>query len=510
MVALGLCAIGVLVLGPYVHTGGFANDDWVEQAWAHFGGFGRVFQVLIGGTPRRPLGAVYFGLTHTLLGGHQHWQLALAAAERLAISLGLYAVLRELRLDRLTAAGAAGLALLFPFSDATWLWISGGQVGLAAALWLWGLWSALHALRATRGGCAWRACGLILYVASILLYEIALVAILLSGALYLLCARRGAAVRHWMVDIACTVVVAVFVTSRLIPLWSGTDLHQVQSLSATLQHARLILDQSITLAGRSLVPFGHSGRWALTLSALAILAAAGVVARHTADRRLRGEIVKLLLLAAGGVVATMASWAMITFAAPTEWYVPLVTGLSNRVNVLAGVGLSSLAVALARLVGLLLFRRKAAAPRLVAGLAIVAIGAGYFHRVVNDRVTWTSAESDREAVLSGLHVALGTPRPGTAIIASGFPLWSGPTVPVFATYADLMSATQVMWNDPSIIALPAAPGSIGCHSAGITVADIGPAAEAPYGRTYFVYVPTRRVTLINDVAGCRAVAVRIG
>jgi hypothetical protein len=163
-----------------------------------------------------------------------------------------------------------------------------------------------------------------------------------------------------------------------------------------------------------------------------------------------------------------------------------------------------------RLLGLLLLRWKAGAAGLFAGLVIFAIGAGYFHDVVGDRATWTRAERERLLVLSTLRAALGRPRPGTTIIASGFPLWIGPTIPVFATYLDLDTAAQVMWNDPSIVALPAGPASISCQSTGIAVAGIGPAAQAAYGRTYFVNVPTKRAIRVSGVAACRSMAASIG
>ena len=511
LVGFGLFALGLIAFLPYVRAGGFLNDDFVEQWWAHFGGFGRAFDILIHGWPRRPLGAVYFASVHTLLGNHQHWQLAWAAGLRILVSVALFGVLRELHIDRFAAGGAAALAMIFPFSDADWLWAAEGQVDLAVALWLFGLWAALRATRRSAHGWTLHTVAVILYAASILLYEITLLATAIGGALYLVRAPRRAALRRWGVDLVVCGAVFLFVTSRQIRLWSGSDQHQTQDLHDTLRHAGLIVDQGLTLMARSVFPFGEPARGVVALCALAIIATAGAIASRTSDHELRHALVRMLSLGAGGILVTGAGWAMVASAKPQDWYLPLATGISNRTNVLAGIGFSLLAVALASLLGLLVSKGASARTR-SAGAAVLALimigvtGVGYLTHVANDRSTWLRAQRLRGSVLRAARIAFPIPPTNSSIIASGVPLWAGPTVPVFATSVDLMGAVDVMWNDITIAALPAAPASVGCNASGISVAEIGATAPAPYGRTFILDVPTNQAIRISNQAECQAVA----
>ena len=135
----GLCLIGLqfLIGFTYVRRGGFVLDDWLLAAGAKLhGGFGAVVSANIAVDPRRPLGAIYLATTNTVLGTHQHAQLAWVAVTHVAFALALFAVLWKLGIDLASAVCAAALCLLFPFSDSLWLWATLGQLNLAATLWL--------------------------------------------------------------------------------------------------------------------------------------------------------------------------------------------------------------------------------------------------------------------------------------------------------------------------------------------------------------------------------------
>jgi hypothetical protein len=265
--AAGLAILAAIAFLPYVRRGGFVYDDWQEQAVSQLsGGFSGLFNSIVHSTPRRPLGAVYFALTHSVISDHEHVHLAFVAGLRVAASVLLFLVLRQVRIDRVSAGAIAALAMLFPYSDSTWLWISGGQMTMAVICWLGGLSLALHGLRSPTRTWTWQILAAVLYAASILIYEDTLIVVVLSGALYFTRAPRRLALRCWALGLAAAGLAFVLFTSRWVNLTGGTDIHDQLGVHATLHHIKVIADQGVTLAAASLVPFGAPDRWAVAVA----------------------------------------------------------------------------------------------------------------------------------------------------------------------------------------------------------------------------------------------------
>jgi hypothetical protein len=507
LAAGGLLILAAIAFLPYIHRGGFMYDDWQEQAVSKLHGFGSLFNYVIDITPRRPLGALYFSIVHTVLGTHEHFHLALAAGLRALVSLALFAVLRELDFDRVGAGAAAALALLFPFSDATWLWATGGQMDLSLLCWLGGLLIAVRGLRQERHGWAWHLCAVALYTASILLYEVTLIAVALSGAVYLTRVARRSALRLWAADVGGAALAFLLFTSRWVHLAGGADTHDVLGFGDTLHHIRVIADQGVTIAARSIVPFGAPDRWAVVAGGLLLIAAAATVAWRTTERDLSEEITRWLAAAVAGVVVTVAGWGMLSSA--DLYYSPGQLGIGNRINALSGIGLSLLAVALARLGGTLLFSALPRDRRWLSGtltvVVAVGIGGSYLHTVGNDRGQWWRARREQGVVLERVRGSMTHPPASSTVIARGFPLFSSPGVPVFAASWDLDGAVKLLWHDPTLHAVPAGPGGLGCGAAGVTVADIT-TVPASYRRTFLVDVASGRAVRIDSARQCRQLA----
>src|SRR5205823_3890037 len=124
--------------------------------------------------------------------------------------------LRTLGVSLLHAILIALLFLVFPWSDSTRLWPTAAINNIAVILFLFGLLLALRAV-AVPGwrGYAWHAVTLLLYVLSVLTYEVAAVAALVAGWLYIGRAPRRRALRLWTIDV-------VVVVGALIYEWVAT------------------------------------------------------------------------------------------------------------------------------------------------------------------------------------------------------------------------------------------------------------------------------------------------
>ena len=229
---------------------------------------------------------------------------------------------------------------------------------------------------------------------------------------------------------------------------------------------------------------------------------------RTPDARLRCELLAWLYAAAGGLVVVLAGWAVLAPADP--YYSPGVLGVGNRINVVAGLGLVLLAVALVRMAATLAFsalpadRRRASA--VVTVLVAAAIGGAYLDRLGADRGDWWRARRAEGFVLGQLGVSIARPPAGSTVIARGFPFYQAPGVPVFAASWDLDGAVKLLWKDPSLVAWPSPPGGLLCGAGGVAVAEVAANRPARYGRTFLVDLARGTAVPIDSQRRCRGLA----
>jgi hypothetical protein len=92
------------------------------------------------------------------------------------------------------------------------------------------------------------------------------------------------------------------------------------------------------------------------------------------------------------------------------------------------------------------------------------------------------------------------------------PTVAAPGVPVFAATWDLAGALAIEWDEPTISAFPAVPGtSLACGERTISAEnwlDAFDPQTAPYGRAVVVDVAASRAVRVRDRTSCVAAARR--
>lgn len=488
--ALVLLVPAIAVFSGRVLHGGFAYDDWALAAsFQHLGVLQNIHAIfLLENT--RPLQGPY-AVIYAIVGDHQRSLLLWAAFTRTGVSWALYLLMRTLGLARLPAIAIAILVLLTPASDALWLWGNAAILSVTIILYLLGTVAVLNALASSRPrrARALHVVGLVLYLMSVLLYEIAAVAILASIALYLVRAPRRAAVRRWLLDVTCTALVLLFITSGKLHVLPGSDVHPSIPLSQWPGHLKLILDQGAHILASAAVPFGLPNTLLVCLGLLAI-ALIGLVASRlprygSAPRRWVG-------IGVAGIVAAIIGWA--PFIPAVSYYSPGTLGVGNRVNALAMVGISVTVFAAAMVVGLVVlgWRSRTWAVGVAVILAAVVLG-GYAHLDGIDRAAWGTATQLSQDELADMRTALGKPPPrNSTIYLFGGTEWAGAGIPVFAAQWDFNGAVQVTWHDSTLGGVPMLPGmSIVCGKTTLypTGDGYGLAQLEPYRRAIFVGLP---------------------
>ena len=205
-----LAALAGLVYGSHVVHGGLYWDDWRNAATTRYSpeGFAGPFDLRL--IAYRPLLGLTLPLPHLAFGTAAGPHIALALALAVAVSACVVAVLRRLGLARVHAAAIGALALVFPWSDSTRLWATGGINNLAVALLLLALLAGLAGLGAAgRRRIALRIASPALYALSVLTYEATAVAALLSLPIYAIQVGWRPALAWWRVDALAVVLATV-------------------------------------------------------------------------------------------------------------------------------------------------------------------------------------------------------------------------------------------------------------------------------------------------------------
>jgi hypothetical protein len=499
VVAALLAVLAVAAFGAHLRPGGFYNDDWVYlsstvyPAEDTFLGAVRALDWL----SFRPLQMLYWPFAFRVVGTdpsvHAGWLLAIATL----MATLVFVLLRALRLPALHAGLVAALVLLLPVADSTRFWPAQGANVLAVACYLGGVIVALRGLRATeRDAVRSHLPAVVLYAASILLYEIAASTIVVTGLLYVTVAgRRG--VRPWAIDVALAGALLVLVTSH--------TFYDPLPLGDQLEHAVKIARQvPYVLAVTFWAPATPSppARVAVLVVVAAILVAGVLAARRPhADPAYPAALRGWLALALGAALATGAAYLMIVPSATLD---PRGMGEFNRGNMLAGMGLVVFAYAVIAVAAhIAVGRLRAWQP---AGMAVIAaaavlIGAGAVHQVRADQRVWEDAAREQERIIDVVDRTTARPPRATTFLTFRAPIATAPAVPVFVAVYDLAGAVRLHYDDPSLRAYPVLSGSrVDCGPRSLTLHNHNDVAErqsAAYGAVRLV-----------DVAGGRAVGVR--
>ena len=497
--AAALLVLAVAVFGSHVVHGGFYWDDWQLAARERFPPaaspdyHGTLDLTLVG---YRPVLALLLPAIHAVLGFHMWLHLALALLLAVATGLCFFAFLREAGLPAVHAGAIAALSMVFPWSDSMRLWSTAAVNTVGVCLYLLGTVAALRGLRARgRRAAVLAVTGAVLYALSILTYEVAAAAALLSVLLYARIVPWRRALGRWTLDVVAVGAPLAFVALNTPRSKEGPE--------GLLDHAATIGDQALTLLARAAIPFGSPPR-AVGLAAVgAIVAAAALIARRR----------RWLAIAGAAALGVVAAYVLIVPA--DAHYQPLAPGVNNRINLLAALPYAALVYAVAMLAGEVVFAaapRRPAAGTVVAAAAILAVGGGWIARHRADQAHWDRSRDLQDQVLAAIERALPNPPRGATIYTYGGRTYTAPGVPVFSVSWDLTGAVRLAY-DRSALRGFALPGNarLRCDDAGVTPVSraYGPLQRAPYGRAFAVDVRTARATAIAGPAACRAAGRRI-
>ena len=500
--ALVLALVALAAFGPHVAAAGFLQDDWDLQSQSRFapqpgllGAYEQAASMRF--FDYRPVVSLVFATTHELLGTDVSAHLALAAAIGVLVSVLVYRLLRELRLEPVHAGALALLALLYPFSDTTRLWAAGGVNNLGVVLYLLATLVALRGLRAgsARAAVALHAGALALYVLSVLTYQVAAPLGLLSGLVYALRAPWRSVLPRWGLDI-----VAVAAATALVAFNAP---RRIQTIDSQLAHALDIARESLSLLAWTAVPLGPPRPVAVGAVALAVIAASLVVARRRPPGDpVRADLRRWLGIAAAGALVVAAGYSIIAPANP--FFLPLTPGTANRINGVPGLGLSILVYALAMLAGVLALgaRRRAALPAIVLS---VVLALGYAVRLRESEAAWADSWRLQGEVLAALERGLPAgERAGATVYSFGHPIDAAPGIAVFRQL-DLRPALRVALGEPSVTGWPVLPRTtFACERDRVhpTNNRYGPPNGGPYGRAFFVDVTSGRTARIDSRSEC--------
>lgn len=502
--SLGLVVLGALVYAPHVLHGGFYLDDWSNGAVTlrplGGGGFGQALSYFSKTTLYRPILVVYVPLTYEVFGTHMAYQLAWAATLAILVACVLYGVLRTLDVPTRHAWPIAALTLVYPWFDSTRFWETADQATLSILFAELGLWVALAGL--SRRSLRIHAFAALLYLLSILTYEITLPVIAGLGTLYWVRAGWREARTRWAVDL-----IAVLVGG----LWVGTQTnHESYGLSANFSHFKEIVTSGGTMLGRSIFPVGPQ-RTTLALVAIAVVlvaASARLLARRrrnvvAGDWNLRSWVGLMI----GGLVLAGLGWAMLIPANP--YYTPTVYGVTNRVNALAGFGLVIAVYATFGTVGMLIGEARPKF-RPLGGLVVVLLGLGlgvaYVKVLERHSRIWNEAYRAEAAGIGELKMQFPTLPRDTTVFVSGYPAYETLGVPIFSSSWDVNGMIKLQYKDGSLAAYPVIAGlSLACRADGVGLEGAGaPSVTAPYGTARLLDVSTGLHTAPRNERECRA------
>jgi hypothetical protein len=502
---LGLAVVGVVAYAPHIRNGGFYLDDWSNAAGTLYPpgghGFSHAISYFSELTLYRPVLVLYVPLTYLILGTHMAYQLAWSAFLGIFVAAMLYGVLRSLAVPRSHSWIIAVLTIVYPWYDSTRLWETADQATVSISFALAGLWVAISGLN--RRSLARHACAAVLYLLSILSYEVTLPVIAAFGGIYVLCIGWRAARNRWAIDVVVVVIGA---------LWVGLQTnHESYGLSADLTHLREIVTSGGTILGRSLLPLG-SQRTTLAICALALVVAVGLGVQLSSRARplsaIGWSLASWLRLAGAGLLVAVLGWVIFIPADP--YYTPSVYGVTNRVNAVAGIGLVMVVYAALGILGALASSLRPRA-HMLAGLTLVlgvVLGAGYAKVLERHSTIWNAAYSAEAAGIGEMRMQLPVLAPGSTVFVTDYPAYQTLGVPIFSASWDVNGMIKLQYKDATLQAYPLLPGlSISCRADGLGLsgAGTGPSgATAAYGKAWLLDVHTGRHIRPDSQRNCAA------
>lgn len=502
-----LLVVAAATLGPYIAHGGFFLDDWADSAGTLYtpGGrtAGHVLSYFNNLFEYRPVLVVYTPLKYSILGTSITLNLVWVTVMTVLVALLVYTILRTVGVPWIHAGLISLLTLVYPWYDSLRFWVGTNPPLLGVFLAFVGIQVAL--LGAIRRSWRWHAAALVIYLLSVLAYELTAPVIMAAGFLYVMIMGLRQAVTRWVADIA--VVVAGL-------LWVGTHTDRpVSGFSNDLDHLWEIIRGGRDMVAWTFYPLGSTPRTDLVLAALGLVLIGGMIAYL----RRRGNeapeegwgLREWLLLGGAGLAVAALGWAMFIPADP--YYTPSVFGATNRVNALSGYGLvilayAVIAIAVAAAASLCRPLRRWATP--VTIVLMLLLGAAWVHVLERHARSWEAAYQAERTALDRIERQYPTLLPGTTLFASNYPSWQALGVPIFAYSWDLNGAVQDEYESSDISASPVLPNTtLQCRADGIGLSGEGaPETFGAYGSVKLLDLSTGLHAAPRDRRQCEKLA----
>ena len=505
-------AIALLLYESNAIHGGFLSDAWSQLSLYEFApthGLWDTFSYFEeqANFAPRPLQALYFVTLYEVFGDHVGFWLTWQIATNVLMVLALFVLLRRLSLRPLDAAIIAILVLIFPAASSLRFWTPTIQAPASITAALLGFILALSAFDAKRprAKAALHAASLLLFVASLLFYEVALPIMLTSVLLYRLYVPWRQAALRWLADCAVLIPVVLLVT-----LASSAGHEETEA--GIWAHGKLIFESSRALFTTVVLPFGNIAWYVVGLVALVPASAILVYLWSPATAPGRAELRRWLVVLGAGLVVLILGYAI--YVPGTDYYNPLAPGVGNRVNAVPSIGWVLVLYAILMLGATLAFRglpRARLLSSIGAGAACVLISISWVRSVNDYSDYFTGAYNEDVRVLTTIREALPDPRPESTIWTFGQPVEFAPGVPVFGNTWDMTGSVQLQYDDPTLTSLVAEEGTTFYCRPG-EVLPGGPTYSvegmpdtdfaSPYGRTYFLDTSTGRTERIDSRQQC--------
>ncbi len=499
------CVATVAILIQHIFQGGLGMDDWVDGA--HFAfprhpGFWNAVRSISPGAYRKPL-VVTRALEIWSLGYFNvSGRLALVAFGAALEGFLAWVVARRLGLERVLAAAGALLVIVAPFADSSAFW-DGEWI---SALFARGAAFAVLlcfdvSVRADRRSVRWASAVMAVALSILSGWGYSLGApLIVVGSLVILRLSRP---RRWGIQLFTADLFGIVGA-----LWlSGSESTVSGSLHYLAMRTWTILGHGSQVALSTLVPTGW--KWTAQLATLAAIYF--LLTLILVLRVRRGEqfpLTKVVAHIALGATFTYAGWVMIIPG--STGYDPLSTGVQNRVNVVAVVGVALLGVGLAEYASIALVPNRdgfdsQTIRRAVATLVLILVVIGNLLTFNTDQLHWNAAGRVSRSLLSTL--ARAVPRPGnrSVIYTFGVAGYYAPTIPIFGGGGnnDLLAAARLLYNSPELRAFPVLEGmQFTCGTESAELLNTGIPSTAPYRNVIFVNIHTREVEHPTSRATC--------
>ncbi len=514
LAALLLAAVtGAIVFAPRIKAGGLLVDDWALNAAVHYphaNGFGSALSALADTAGSRVGAIPYWWASFGIFADHTKLYLLLAGALAVVLAFSIYLLLRQLRVPVWQSMAIMVLTLVAPSLETVRFWFtpSGSQISLT--LFFLGLTVALRAFEAPSDSrLRLHVFSWLLYAGSALYAEVALPLLVAAILVYVTAAPIRASLRRWAFDVPI-VIVGYLATNAFV-----SEHKAFERLPSSMwgEHAHYLADQALSIFTMMLVPFSRDrGAVLIGLAALAVASVLAWRLTPTGDE-IRRELRRwyyVLFVCLAAIVGVYA-----TFVPAMLYYEPLGPGTANHINIPIVGALAAGIFAVLMIARAVLARALRGSPPWLASLALL-LPLGWFlviafdgaRDVRGDAHIWGVAASHDYHELHVITSTIPDPLPSSTVFTFGEAGTVAPGMPVFFSEFELRNAVKIAYGRGDVSAYPVVTGddTVGCAPTGVVV-SVGATplnAPSPYGRSYFLDIPTQRHELVKSASACRA------